>query len=54
MIFEGVDNKKNGLLIRTLKDFGLENMATEEGKLDLRVSKDKMNWPEIVSIKYSE
>lgn len=54
VIFEGVDNKKNGLLIRTLKDFGLENMATEEGKLDLRVSKDKMNWPEIVSIKYSE
>ena len=50
VIFQGVNNKKNGLLIRTLKGFGMKDEAKEEGRLLLTIHKDDMNWQEVVTI----
>ena len=54
LVFKGVDSKKNGLLIRTLTDFGLENHAEAEGELLLEIERTQMDWPEIVSIIYKD
>lgn len=50
VVFSGVDNEKNGLLIRTLKSFGLADAAAEPGALRLAVPAEKMLWPEVVTV----
>lgn len=49
VIFSGVDNEKNGLLIRTLKSFGLEDTAGKPGVLRLTIPVEKMLWPDVVT-----
>ena len=48
--FKGIDSKKNGLLINTLKEFGLKDMSQEEGNILLCIYKEKANWTEVVSV----
>lgn len=50
IVFVGIDSKKNGLLIRTLKQFGIENKSTDPTKLHLSISREKMNWADVVEI----
>ena len=50
LVFDGVDSKKNGLLIRTLQSFGLENKANEPNELYLEIERSKMTWVSVVTI----
>ena len=48
--FYGVNNKKNELLIRTLKDFGLTDLSDGDGDLRLEIKSSQMNWDKVVSV----
>lgn len=50
VVFSGVDNEKNSLLIRTLKSFGLEDAAWKPGILRLAILAEKMLWPDVVTV----
>lgn len=50
IIFEGIYNKKNDLLINTLKAFGLENQSDSSEKLLLTIGKHKINFEEVVQV----
>lgn len=50
IIFSGVDNAKNGLLIRTLKSLGMEDTSEKPGVLRLAISTEKMFWADIVKV----
>lgn len=50
VVFCGVNNKKNELLIRTLKDFGLIDLSEGDGDLRLEIKSSQMNWDKVVSV----
>lgn len=49
IIFFGSYNKKNGLLIRTLKEFGFKD-HTKGSELNLRINRKDMNWTDVVEV----
>lgn len=48
--FCGINSMKNGLLIRTLHGFGLDNIADDPNRLLLTIHVNHMDWPEIVEV----
>lgn len=50
IVFDGVYNKKNDLLINTLESFGLKNEAQEDGKLLLTIASKDINFPNVVKV----
>ena len=50
VVFEGVDSKKNGLLIRTLQKFGLDNHTHDTGKLYLEIAREKIKWEQVATV----
>lgn len=48
--FIGKNSKKNGLLIRTLQQFGLKNESINPDELELTIASSQMKWDNIVEI----
>ena len=50
VVFHGKNNKKNGLLVETLKNMGFSDNSKNENELELYIKKGNMDWMKIVKV----